>query len=248
MLKYPNYSFLCIIFFILSFSELASGSNNFHAEFGILQNTYNQVRIPGDEGTHFNMRKSLPDNSLYYRLDYKKSFDNGHGFRLLYAPLKIRGDHTYSKNISFNGEIFNQNEKTKTLYQFNSYRASYFYQLVQREDWKVNIGITGKIRDANIELKQGTKQKKREDIGFVPLIYLWSEYWFTDNIKLTFDFDGLAAPQGRAFDVALMVGSRLSPSVIANFGYRILDGGVDNDRVYNFSQFNFYFAAIEVLF
>lgn len=240
--------YLCIVALIITYTGFASANNSLHTEFGLMQNSYNQVQIPGDDGTRFNIRKSFPKDNPYFRLDYRKSFDNGYGIRLLYAPLKIRGDHAFGKDISFNGEIFNQNEKTETLYQFNSYRASYFYQWIKRDDWKVNVGITGKIRDANIELKQGTKQKNRDDIGFVPLVYLWSEYWFTEDCKLTFDFDGLAAPQGRAFDVALMAGRRLSPSVIANLGYRILDGGVDNDRVYNFSQFNFYFAAIEVVF
>lgn len=237
---------LFLTFSIITYSGLASGSSRLTAEFGLLENSYNKVRVPGDDGTRFNMRKSL-DDSPYFRLDFKKIYDK-HGFRLLYAPLRLTGDRTYGKDINFNGEVFNQNQKTDTLYQFNSYRASYFYQWVKEENWKVNVGLTGKIRDANIKLKQGSKKKSRKDLGFVPLLYVWSEYWFTKNTKFTLDFDGLAAPQGRAFDVAAMVGHRISPSVIANLGYRMLEGGVDNDKVYNFSQFNFYFAAIEVEF
>lgn len=226
----------------------ALARNQVYTEFGLVENSYNQVQIPGDDGTRFNMRKSLPSEDFYFRLDYKKSFENKHGVRLLYAPLKQTGEHTYKKDIDFNGEVFNANSETKTVYKFNSYRATYFYQLVQEEKWKLNIGITGKVRDAEIELKQGNKKKSRSDIGIVPLFYLWSEYWLTNETKLTFDFDGLAAPQGRAFDIALMMGHRLSPSVVANLGYRILEGGVDNDKVYNFSQFNFYFASLEVYF
>lgn len=241
-----NYTIIIVLLFVCS--GMASASSRLQLEFGLLENTHNQVKIPGDDGTRFNMRKSLPEDSPYFRIDYKKSFDNNHGLRLLYAPLRQKGDRTFSKDISFNGETFDQNQETDTLYQFNSYRASYFYQWVKKENWIVNVGVTGKIRDARIELKQGSKQKKRNDLGFVPLLYLWSEYWLTQDTKLTLDFDGLAAPQGRAFDIALMVGHKLSPSVIANFGYRMLEGGVDNDKVYNFSQFNFYFAAIEVLF
>lgn len=239
----------CTLCFVVSlFTCTAFGSNRLHGEFGLLQNSYNQVRISGDEGTRFNMRSSLPSESPYFRLDYKTSFENRHGIRLLYAPLKLKGEYTFSKDINFNGEVFNQNQETKTIYQFNSYRASYFYQWINQDHWKMNVGITAKVRDANIELKQGNIRKGRSDLGFVPLFYLWSEYWLSGDTKLTFDFDGLAAPQGRAFDMALMAGHRLSPSLIANIGYRILEGGVDNEKVYNFSQVNFYFAAIEVLF
>lgn len=235
---------------ILVFSSMSApgwAGSRLHTEFGLLENSFNQVRIPGDEGTRFNMRKSF-ETSQYFRLDYKKAFDNGQGIRLLYAPLKLNGDHVYGQDIHFNGKVFNRDQKTKTLYQFNSYRVSYFYEWRKEENWTVNLGVTGKIRDANIELKQGTTKTSRYDLGFVPLFYLWSEYWIDQDTKLTFDFDGLAAPQGRAFDLALMAGHRLSSSVIANLGYRMLEGGVDNDKVYNFSQFNFYFGAVEILF
>lgn len=246
-MKKIKLTILSIVASISTLPAFASGSIRLHTEFGLLQNTYNQVRIPGDEGTRFNMRKSFNDGP-YFRLDYKKTLNNNYGLRFLYAPLKIKGDHTYGRDINFNGQVFNQNQEVKTLYQFNSYRVSYFYQWVKRENWKVNVGLTGKIRDANIELKQGSTKTNRYDLGFVPLLYLWSEYWVTQDTKFTLDFDGLAAPQGRAFDIAAMVGHRLSPSVIANLGYRTLEGGVDNDKVYNFCQFSFYFAALEILF
>ena len=239
--------FFIVIFFVFTSSVFAKG-DRISVEFGAVENSFNKVKIPGDDGTRFNLRRSLPKDSLYYRLDYKKSLENGHGFRLLYAPLKIKGEHRYSKDISFDGVNFPQGIKSKTSYQFNSYRATYFYQWVKEDRFKLNIGITGKVRDANIKFKQGDRKKNRYDLGFVPLLYVWSEYWLTEKTKLTFDFDGLAAPQGRAFDVALMIGHKFSPFLTGNIGYRMLEGGVDNDKVYNFSQFNFYFASVEILF
>jgi len=236
-----------IFCFFISYGAVAA-SSSLNLEFGIVENSYNKVKIPGDDGTKFNIRRSLPESNPYFRLDYKKAFDNKHGVRLLYAPLKLKGDHRYSKDIEFNGETFSRNSETKTLYQFNSYRISYFYQWFNTEKFKLNVGITGKVRDANIKLKQGDTKKNRYDLGFVPLLYVWSEYWISDKMKFTFDFDGLAAPQGRAFDLALMFGHRISSNLTANLGYRMLEGGVDNDKVYNFSQFNFYFASLEYEF
>lgn len=239
---------ILLLISLLTFSSLSWAGHRIHGEFGITENSYNQVQISGDDGTRFNMRKSFRKDEFFFRLDYKMSFDNRHGFRLLYAPLRLKGAHRYDKNIDFNGEVFIANSETSTTYQFNSYRASYFYQLIDETKWKLYLGITGKIRDASIELKQGNKKEKRSDLGIVPLFYLWTEYWLTNDFKMTFDFDGLAAPQGRAFDMALMLGYKLSPSVNASLGYRILEGGVDNDKVYNFSQFNYGFSAIEVTF
>jgi hypothetical protein len=239
---------LVIMALTLAYPGKGADSNRLYTELGFFQNTYNQVRIPGDEGTQFNMRKSFPDGRPYFRLDYKKFFENNHGFRLLYAPLKLKGEHAYEKDIQFNGSVFNKNNETRTLYKFNSYRVSYFYQWIKNKKWKVNIGATAKIRDAQIALKQGSTKESRTDLGIVPLLYLWSEYWITESSKFTLDFDGLAAPQGRAFDVAIIYGYRLSPSVTANLGYRMLEGGADNEKVYTFAMFNYYFAGIELEF
>lgn len=240
-------SLLLLISFGL-FSETLFANERVTLEVGAVKNTFNSVKIPGDDGTRFNMRKSFPQDAPYFRLDYKKIFDNGYGLRLLYAPLKLSGEHRYSKNIDFDGATFAQDVKSKNSFQFNSYRFSYFYQWFNTEKFKLKVGITGKIRDANIKFKQGSRQKNRYDLVFVPLFYLWSEYWLNESMKLTFDFDGLAAPQGRAFDIALMLGHKLSSSVTANLGYRMLEGGADNDKVYTFSQFNYYFAAVEISF
>lgn len=239
---------LSILALTLACTGLAAERNIIYTEFGLLQNTYNQVRIPGDDGTQFNLRKSFSDTDPYFRVDYKKFFENDHGFRLLYAPLKLTGEETYGEDINFNGSVFNKNSETKTLYKFNSYRLSYFYQWIKNEKWKVNVGATANIRDAEIALKQGNTKERRTDIGLVPLFYLWSEYWISESSKFTLDFDGLAAPQGRAFDVALMFGHRLSPSVTGNLGYRMLEGGADNDKVYTFAMVNFYYVAIEIEF
>lgn len=243
-----NKSQLSLLSLLFVFSVSAAEKNRLHAEYGLLQNTYNQVRIPGDDGTKVNLRQSFPNNSTFFRLDYKRNLERGHGVRFLYAPLKLQGSHTYSKDINFNGAVFNKNTKTQTVYQFNSYRMTYFYQLIDRKYWKLNIGGTAKIRDANIALKQNGTKKNRTDLGFVPLFYLWSEYWLSESSKITFDFDGLAAPQGRAFDAAIMYGHRLSSSITANLGYRMLEGGADNDKVYTFAMINFYYAGIEIAF
>ena len=101
---------LFIIALALTCPCMAAQSNRIHTEIGLLQNTYNQVRIPGDEGTQFNMRQSFSETSPYFRLDYKKKFENGHDIRLLYAPLKLEGEYTYKKDILFNGSVFNKNE------------------------------------------------------------------------------------------------------------------------------------------
>ena len=233
--------FILLLFFALP----CWGASQINLELGQVENSFNKVKISGEEGTKFNLAPSFDDVNFYYRLSFSHKFKSRHGFRLLYAPLKIEGDRTYANSINFQGVQFNANENISTEYQFNSYRGSYFYQLVDEPRWIVRVGATLKVRDAKVALKQGTTSKFKKNTGLVPLLYLFSEYKWDHGFRMALDFDGLAAPQGRAFDVGLMFGKYILPTLQANLGYRILEGGVDNDKVYNFSQLNYLFTSLQ---
>jgi hypothetical protein len=47
------------------------------------------------------------------------------------------------------------------------------------------------------------------------------------------------APQGRAFDIGVRAEYALSERWELLAGFRMLDGGVDNDDVFNFVRFNY---------
>jgi hypothetical protein len=237
-------AFVLIIFMSLS----AWAESELNLELGTVKNTYNQVQIPGDEGTRFNLASSLSESSLYHRVSFSHKFQSPHGFRLLYAPLRLTGDNVYEKDITFQGVSFNANQRIDTEYQFNSYRASYFYQLVDQKNWILRLGGTLKIRDAKVKLTQGDHNKFKKNSGIVPLIYLFTEYRWDNGFRIAFDFDGLIAPQGRAFDMALMGGYYFSSNLHLNIGARMLEGGADNDTVYNFSQLNFLFTSLQLNF
>lgn len=237
-----------ILLFSLIIPTTVFASSSWVLETGVVDNTYNKVRIPGDEGTLFNLVSAFNETEYFYRLSFLHSFESRHGLRLLLAPLEVSGSKSFSKDINFQGATFSSNEKTKAYYKFNSYRASYFYQLFDEKDFHLNLGATLKVRDAKIELEQNSIKKSRSDLGLVPLLYLYSEYKWDNGARLVFDFDGLAAPQGRAFDMALMLGYYFNSSYQLSLGYRILEGGVDNDKVYNFSQFNYLFTSLRMDF
>lgn len=239
-------TFLVLGSLILALNLHARSELNLEA--GVVRNSYNRVAIPGDDGTAFDLSNSVDESYFYHRLSYSHKFDSPHGFRLLYAPLRITGSETYSKDIDFSGVTFNGGSKVNTEYQFNSYRASYFYQMVDRENWIVRIGPTLKIRDAKVKLVQGNKSKFKKNTGIVPLLYLFSEYKLSPKFRVAFDFDGWAAPQGRAFDAGLMAGYYFRDNMHLNLGYRILEGGADNDTAYNFAQLNYWLTALQINF
>lgn len=236
-----------LLIIVTLFSALCYADSKFNIEVGRVKNSYNKVKIDGDDGTLFNLRPSF-EEEFYYRLSYIQKLNERHGLRFLYAPLKLDGKKQFSKDINFSGVNFSSNGVTDTEYQFNSYRGTYFYQLVKSEEFNLNLGGTLKVRDAKVKLKQGSVSKTKRNTGLVPLVYLYSEYKWKNGLQVALDFDGLMAPQGRAFDVAVLWGYNFSPSLQLNLGYRMLEGGVDNENVYNFSQLNYYFTSVQIGF
>jgi hypothetical protein len=78
----------------------------------------------------------------------------------------------------------------------------------------------------------------------VPLIHLAGQVRLGRNWRLTGDVDALAAPQGRAEDLALKL--RYDPTARWSLaiGYRTLEGGADSDTVYTFAWFHYLVASV----
>ena len=100
-------------------------------------------------------------------------------------------------------------------------------------------GVTGKIRDAEISL-YGPQAASKTNTGFVPLINLHAE-WRPGGgaFGVLLDADALVAPQGRAEDVTLALTWDADEKITLRAGYRMLEGGADNDEVYNFAWIHY---------
>ena len=82
----------------------------------------------------------------------------------------------------------------------------------------------------------------------MPLLYAFARYQATDRLALEAEADALAAPQGRAEDVSVKVVFRVSDTVDLDVGYRLLEGGADNDEVYTFAFFHYAAAGVRIRF
>jgi len=72
-------------------------------------------------------------------------------------------------------------------------------------------------------------------------------FWKLDEkFGILLEGDALAAPQGRAEDVLIAATYRLSDRMGLKAGYRILEGGADNDEVYNFALFNYASVGLSI--
>jgi hypothetical protein len=216
-------------------------------EAGVVFATRNDARIPGNGGSDFSLVDDLetsPAPVFRLRLGYR--LGQRHFVTALYAPLQVNARGTLDRDIAFMGATYPAGTPLLAVYRFNSYRLTYRYSIVWRENLDVAAGFTGKIRDAETSL-YGVEARRKTNIGFVPLLNVhvaWRPRGGAFGVVL--DADALAAPQGRAEDVLVAATWRVRDDVELRVGYRTVEGGADNDEVYSFAWFHYVVAGLTV--
>jgi hypothetical protein len=210
------------------------------AETGMLSTSYNDVKIDGVTGEMFSLSEDLEDDpSFFYRLRLNFTLKDKHFFSLLYAPLLIESSGNLDEDIYFMETSYPAGTDVEASYTFNSYRLTYRYEWINREHFEFGIGFTAKIRDAEIKLASDHITRSKKNVGFVPIVNFRLFYKYNEIFGLLVEGDALAAPQGRAEDVLAALTWKAVDGLTLKAGYRILEGGADNDEVYTFSLINY---------
>jgi hypothetical protein len=233
--------------FVVELTAAETRKFGLEVEAGPVWQGRNDVRIPNESGTRFSLH-DIQGSGPYAtgRVSFDYSISPKHELRLLAAPFSITAAGTLSEGILFAGRTFASGSSVRAIYQFNSYRLTYRYRIFEGERWRWKFGVTGKIRDARIELHQHGNSTVDKNVGLVPLLHLDGEYRWADRWSVGFNMDGLAAPQGRAMDAAVKLRCNLSKNWTVSAGYRVLEGGADTKDVYAFGWFHY--AALSVGF
>jgi hypothetical protein len=210
---------------------------------------YNDVRIPGDTGTLFSLTDDLASDTAYFwRVRADVRLGRKHVLSALVAPLTLHASGTFDQPVAFAGATFAPGVPTTGLYVFNSYRVTYRYELIRRENWMFGFGVTVKVRDAETRLEAGGTSAAKTNVGAVPLVNFKFERRLGGRATFLLEGDALAAPQGRAEDIfaGILVHAGKQWSIKA--GYRFLEGGADNDEVYTFALVHYLAAGVVVRF
>jgi hypothetical protein len=214
-------------------------------EGGLAFNGYNDVRIPGDLGTDISLSEELEaEETEFIRVRLGLNLGARHRLSFLAAPLRIEASGSVNREVDYNGVRFSSGELLNSRYRFDSYRLSYAYALVDSDRLRFDLGFTAKVRDAAIKIEGEKESSEKTNTGFVPLINFSLDWSFAPNFGLLFEGDALAAPQGRAEDVLAAIYTEVADRIRFRLGYRILEGGADNDEVYNFTLIHYLSAGI----
>ncbi len=233
---------LITLLILFAASHVRAQTVTVEAETGGLWFSRNDVRIPNEGGTRFDMIDLIgSDLAPYIRIRASVRLFERHTVRILYAPLTKSGTGRLDKDgaIIFADSEFSPDLPITGTYQFNTWRLTYRYTFYDRGPWELGAGLAGLIRDAKVQLEQNGLEDRDTDLGFVPLVHLFASRELTGRLSLQLDAETLAGPQGRATDAALTIHYLLRDKLSLYTGYRILEGGADVDQVYNFSWINF---------
>lgn len=218
-------------------------------ESGAAFSGYNDVRIPGDEGTLIDV-SDLEGGGItsFYRIRLSYTLNEKHTFSALFAPLDIRYDGLPGQLVRFQGAVFAADQPLQVDYQFNSYRLTYRFNFARIRRFRWGIGATAKIRDAVVQFSDANQQAEKTNLGFVPLVNFMAEWFVKERLTILLRGDALAAPQGRAEDVLLAAQLYPNEAITLRLGYRILEGGANSDEVYNFTLVHYAVIGATVTF
>lgn len=209
-------------------------------EGGPVWQTTNDVEIPNDgTATKFSLRDVIgsgpwPAGRAYVTWNVAER----HGLRLLIAPFSVTENGVLDGPVNFEGASYVPGQAEAT-YTFNSYRLSYRYRFHDTPRLTAWVGITAKIRDAEIALAQGTTSSSSDNVGFVPLLHAAGEWRVAPRWRLIADADGIAGGPGRAVDASLKAGYDMGDRWTLGAGYRTVEGGADVTSVYNFAWLHY---------
>ncbi len=211
----------------------------------------------GVEGTTYDAADVNQQENFFYsfRLSLELRPWERHGLVLLWAPLPIDTTATLDESINFRGTLFEAGETVESSYDFDGYRGTYLYRLVDADAFSWDIGGALQIRNAYVSLRSGdgATYAQRSDIGIVPAvatrIFWWPAPSFYTHLEATgLSSFGIGDADGGLYDVALSIGLPLDERNDASIFLRtrVYGGGVDlsDDTVETWASFLFLTAGV----
>jgi hypothetical protein len=231
--------FAILVAALIGFPSTVLGEFAVDLEGGAVFTYYNNVRIPGNTGTKISLTDDLEsDPAAYIRCRITYAFSEKHSLAFTVAPISLKAEGSVAKDVTFDAATFPAGTWLKAEYRFDSYRLTYRYDFHRTSRLKAGVGLTAFMRDAEIRLEGGGQGAGKTNVGFVPLINFNVEWTPAERFLVVMNGDLLASSQGRAEDVLLALKYRASNNLTFHVGYRIIEGGADNDDVYTFSLLN----------
>ncbi len=204
-------------------------------ELGMAWVARNDIRVPGDGGTQFSMVDDLtsePGFAQRMRVGYM--FGGRHAVTFLYVPFTIQAEGEFSEPVNFEGVTFQDGVPTLGKYQVNAGRLGYRYGTVASDRFRLRVGGSAMVRDSKISLENAAGEAaSKSGLDFLPLLGADVRWFFAETVSALADFEGMLLPEGGTLDALVAVDVEPADRFRFRVGYRITQGKVDRNGVYN---------------
>lgn len=218
-------------------------------EAGATFQTMNDVRIPNSTGTRFDLNALQGSPvSPFFRAELEVEPWARHGLRFVYQYLRNEGTGTLPTATFFAGRVFQPGTPTSGRYSFDTFRVTWRYTVFESPEFRLRLGATLLLRDAEIRLSQNGRIARDEDIGVAPLLHASFDWRFAPRFTLMGEVEGLGFGQGYALDLGLRVGYDVAPRWQVSGGWRMLTGGADTSSTFAFARFQTVTAGVAYRF
>ena len=109
----------------------------------------------------------------------------------------------------------------------------------------MGLGGTIELRDAEISLSNFEASSVVPSTDIMPMLKFTLRWNANRRVSFNLECDATALPGKRMEDVFLGIGYWIGPNLSMKGGYRMIEGGINNDDINNFALTHF--AAIGVV-
>jgi len=224
----------CFLLMLL-LSSTARAQFSVNVETGAALYGYNDIEVPGNEGSRLSLQDGFETTGrFFYRVGLEYTINEKHSLSAQFTPLTLTSVKSLDQNILFEGSTFPAGQVLAVNYRFNTYRLTYRYLFPRSGNFQWGLGVTAMLRNIRVDLKTEDRNATNTSNGFAPLLNFRLEWFAREQLSFLLQGDALVAPQGRAEDVLLAVLFYPSRVVTLKAGYRLVEGGIDTDQLYNY--------------
>ena len=212
-------------------------------EFGPVEQDYNWIQTPRDDGTLFNLADLETEFHMTARLIIERYLSDKHELTVWYGPMGMTdfGDPTEPFNVG--GVIFDPNDPDAALFDSNyrwwDLRAGYRYNIVNNDRWTARVGLSLQFTRTEITVEQRNleeeivKSAHAEESSVDPLLHGSFEFRLTDRWSIDAQIDGLALNDEHYWNSAVYLRFRPTQLWDLAIGSRRIDGKIDSGSLFN---------------
>ena len=207
-----------------------------------------RVDDAGIVGTELNLEDDLGvDNESYPVIEVFAGIGKHH-LSLAFYNLDFDGDTVLTKDIYFNGELFQANERVLSSLEYDNYDVMYRYDLIDLENFLAggSLGLVARLMvfDGSTSIASATVTAKEDFTAPIPMVGAnFHVGILKDILEARVLVTGIGYSDNTAFDGQAEISLTPFPFLDIHGGYRFLKIDVEEDDVkFDFDNSGLYVA------